>query len=274
MAKMGIVWDRTTAFVGERLGALAPITLATLVAPAVASSCLSVAFAMASPGTRMGVGVLAVLLSLVSFWGTLVVMALATGDESLAAAGRAAARRLPATLLVSLALGLAFVALAVPLGLILVARGYDVTAMAAGQGGSVVVDPQTSAMVALWMLVLVAVCLFAFARLVLVSAVVLRERVAFAAIRRSWALTRGHGWRIFGMLLLFLLIATIAQLAAQAVFGSVFALLLGNAPGLTAALVLTTIVTACVQGAAMLLLAAFQGKLYVALTTNDSVWPA
>ncbi len=274
MAKMGSVWDRATAFVGERLGALVPITLAAFVVPGVISTCLSVVVATATPGTRMALGVLAVLLSLASFWGSLAVIALATGEESAGAASRVAIRRMPATLLVSLVLVLAAVVLAAPMAVILAARGYDVAAIAAGQAGNVVIDAQTSGMVGLWALLLMVVFLFAFARLVLVSPVVLRERMAFAAIGRSWTLTRGHGWRIFGTLLLFIVIAGVAQMAAQTVFGSVFTLLLGNAPGLTAALLLTTIATASVQGVAMLLLAAFQAKLYVALTTADSVWRA
>lgn len=274
MAKMGIVWERTTAFAGERLGTLVPVALAAFVVPGVINTCLSAATATAGGGARLGAGLLVLLLSLVSFWGSLTVMALATGEGGIAAAGRLAARRLPAALAVSIALGLVAALVALPLPLILAMRGYDVMAMATGQAGNVLVDPQTSSIVALWALVLIVAFLVLFTRLLLVSPVVLREGVAFAAIRRSWALTRGHGWRIAGLLLLFALIGGIAQMAAQLVFGSVFALLFGTAPGLTTAMLLTTIVTASVQAVVMVLLAAFQGKLYGALTTADSVWPA
>ncbi|MET3711027.1 hypothetical protein ABIC65_001729 [Sphingomonas trueperi] len=274
MAKMSIVWDRTTAFVGAHLGTLVPLALAAFVAPGVINSCVSAAATTANPGVRLAVGTLVVLLSIVSFWGSLIVIALATGSGSLADAGRLAARRLPASLLVSIGIGIAAAVAMLPVPLILATRGYDLMAIAAGQGANIVVDPQTSSMVALWALVLVVAGLFLFTRLLLVSTVVLREGVLFRAIGRSWALTRGHGWRILGLLLLFLLLGGVAQLAAKAVFGSVFALLLGNAPGLTPAMLLTTIVAAIVQAVVMLLLAAFQGKLYVALTTTDSVWPA
>jgi len=274
MAKMSIVWDRTTAFVGEHLGTLVPLALAAFVAPGVINSGVSAAAATASPGVRGMVGALVVLLSIVSFWGSLTVIALATGAGGLADAGRLAARRLPASLLVSIGIGIAAAVAMLPVPLILATRGYDLMAIAAGQGANIVVDPQTSSMVALWVLVLVVAGLFLFTRLLLVSTVVLREGVLFRAIGRSWALTRGHGWRILGLLLLFTLIGGIAQLAARMVFGSVFALLFGNAPGLTTAMVLTTIVTAIVQAVVVVLLAAFQGRLYVALTTSDSVWPA
>jgi hypothetical protein len=274
MAKMSIVWDRTTAFVGEHLGALVPLALAAFVAPGVINNVVSVLSATASPGLRLALGAMVVLLSILSFWGSLTVIALATGSGSLADAGRLAARRLPAALLVSIGIGLAAAVAMLPVPLILAARGYDLMAIAAGQGSAMTIDPQTSSMVALWALVLFLAFFFLFTRLLLVSTVVLREGRLFGAIGRSWALTRGHGWRILGLLLLFLLIGGVAQLAAKAVFGSVFALLLGNAPGLTLAMLLTTIVAAIVQAAVVLLLAAFQGKLFVALTTSDSVWPA
>jgi hypothetical protein len=217
---------------------------------------------------------LVVLVAIVSFWGSLTVIALATGGGGLADAGRLAARRLPAALLVSIGIGLAAAVAMLPLPLILATRGYDVLAIAARQGATLVIDARTSSMVALWVLVLIVAFFFLFTRLLLVSTLVLREGMLFGAIGRSWALTRGHGWRIFGLLLLFTLIGAVAQLAANLVFGSVFALLFGNAPGLTTAMLLTTIVTASVQAVVMLLLAAFQGRLYVALTTTDSVWSA
>lgn len=274
MAKMGIVWDRTAALVGERLGTLLPIALAAFVVPGVAASCAQALSLTAGGGARWGLGVLVLLLSLPSIWGSLAIIALATGDEGLAGASRLALRRLPAALLVSILLGLAAALAVLPVAVILAAGGYDVAAIAAGQAGAVVVDPRTSGMVAIYVLLLVPVLLFAFTRLLLVSAVVLREGAQFGAIRGSWMLTRKHGWRIFGVLLLFGLIGGIAQLAAQAVFGSVFTLLAGGGQGVTLAFVLTTIATTCVQAVVMVLLAAFQGRLYAALTTADSVWRA
>ncbi|WP_333571173.1 hypothetical protein [Sphingomonas sp.] len=274
MAKMSIVWDRTAAFVGERLGTLLPVALAAFVLPGVAGSCVQVLAASSPSGARLGLGALSLLLSLPSVWGSLVVIGLATGVDRLGDAARLAMRRLPATILVSIILGLVAALTMLPIAVILAASGYDVAAIAAGQAGKVVVNPQASGMVALYFIVLVPVLLFAFTRLLLVTPVVLRESVLFGAVRRSWVLTRKHGWRIFGMLLLFGLIGGIAQLAAQAVFGTVFTLLAGGGQGLTTAFVLTTIATTCVQAIVMVLLAAFQGRLYAALTTADSVWRA
>ncbi|WP_010546033.1 hypothetical protein [Sphingomonas elodea] len=262
MAKLGTVWERATEFVGERIRMLAPLALAAFVVPNVVSAWCQAQSAVAAPGMQLVLFLPVLLLSIVSMGGSLAVIALATGEGTLGGATRLAVRRLPAALLVSILMGIAAAILGVPVLLILAARGYDVMVMATGQGANVVVDPQTSSIVALYALVVVILLCVAVSRLILASAVVLREGVALASLRRSWRLTAGHGWRIFGTLLLFVVIAGIAQLAARTVFGSVFALLFGAGEGMTAAFLLTALVTSCVQAVAMLLLAAFQGKLY------------
>lgn len=269
MAKLGTVWERAAEFAGERAGTLAPIVLAAFVLPNAASSCLGAVAPVVPPVARLALTGVILLLSVVSLWGSLAVMALATGAPGLAPAARLATQRMGPALLVSIVLGLVAVLLVAPLVGILAAKGYDVLAIAAAQAGNVVVDPQTSSMVALYVLVLIPVGLFLFTRLVLVSPVVLREPVSLGAIRRSWVLTRRHGWRIFGTLLLFVVIAGVAQLAARTVFGSVFTLLFGAGEGLTTGFVLTAIVTAGVQAVVMLLLAAFQAKLYAALSAES-----
>lgn len=271
MAKMGNVWDRTTAFAGERVGALAVLALAGFVVPGAIGTCLQVIAAATAPPGQLALMVPVLVLSLASIWGSLAVIELAIAERSAGEAARMALRRLLPALLVSVVLGLLGALLFVPLPLLLVARGYDLAAIAAGQAANALIDRQTSAIALLYMLVLVPVLLLAFTRLVLVSAVVLREGMLFGAVPRSWTLTRRHGWRIFGILLLFGVIGGIAQLAAQAVFGSVFALLFGTGPGLTGALIATAIVTASVQAAVMVLLAAFQGKLYAALAVDPMV---
>jgi hypothetical protein len=47
------------------------------------------------------------------------------------------------------------------------------------------------------------------------------------ALRRSWALTRGHYWRLLGTFLLLLLVATVAILALSSTLGIVLVLLAG-----------------------------------------------
>ena len=52
-------------------------------------------------------------------------------------------------------------------------------------------------------------------------------------LRRSWALTSGHWWRLFGFLLMFLLVALIALGAAGAIVGIVAGLVFGSIEAMT-----------------------------------------
>lgn len=276
MAKLGTVWERAAEFAGERIGALSPIALGAIALPTVLSSGLPVLALAGGPGMQVAAMALALLLSIVSMWGSLAVTAWAIDPESRAAAAGLARRRLLAVLLVSIGVGAVAALFFLPIPIFLGFRGYDVAQVFAGGTAQVAInarptiDPQSSGLIGLYMLVLFPLMATIFVRLVLLGPVVLREARLFGAVRRSWVLTRGHGWRLFGTLLLFFVIAGIAQLAAQTVFGSVFALLFGAGPAgtLTLALGLTLLVQAIVQTVIVVLLAAFQGKLYVALAAE------
>ncbi|PVX29602.1 hypothetical protein [Sphingomonas pokkalii] len=265
MAKMGAVWDRTAEFLGERAGLLVPLALVTLVAPAAISANLSAAAGQTGIVYSAAL-VLQLLLWLVSLWGTLVVTGLAVGAPGIRAAGVVARNRLVASLIVTLTLSILGGVLMIPIFLLLLFAGYDLTVLAR-MNGPAPIDPATGMRIAAYMILLGAVLIVLFVRMIVVNAVLLREGGLFGSIRRSWQLTRRHTFRILGVLILFVVVTGVCQLAAQSVFGSVFALLLGGArTGMSPALVLTTIVTAIVQAGFMVVFAAFQGTLYVALT--------
>ncbi|WP_294334737.1 hypothetical protein [uncultured Sphingomonas sp.] len=276
MAKLGTVWERAAEFAGERVGALSPIALGAIALPTLLSTSLPPLVLGAGPGIRILTMALAVLLSIVSMWGSLAVTAWAIDPESRAAAVALARRRLPAVLLVSIGVGAAAALLFLPIPILLGVRGYDLTQIFVGataQGtiaSRPTIDAQTGGLIGLYLLALTPLLSAVFVRLTLLGPVVLREGLLFGAVRRSWVLTRRHGWRVFGTLLLFFVIAGIAQLAAQTVFGSVFTLLFGAGPAgtLTLAIGLTLLVQAIVQTLIIVLLAAFQGKLYAALSAE------
>jgi hypothetical protein len=264
MVKMGTVWDRTAEFLGDNVGLLLPVALLAFFAPASIGTNLEAVMAGASSSVALALAAVQILLALVSLWGSLVVIAFATGAPRAEAAGHLARRRLLPAALVTLVLGVAMAALLVPVPIVLAMAGYDLT-----RGGPVAIEPGVRMLIALYALVLLAVVLWAGARLAVVSAVVLREATLLGAISRTWRLTRGHALRILGVLILFVVVAAVSRLAAATVFGSVFALVAGSdGDGFSLAGVLTSIVTAAVQAAFMVLMAAFQGKLYLALVAD------
>lgn len=261
MAKMGTVWDRTSEFLGDRLGAVLPVAVLGFFLPTVINQNLTELTRTAALGIRFGAMAVVLLLSVVSLWGTLTVVAMAVADDSAALAGARARARLPVVLLVSIVLGVATMLCLVPL---LLLAGVDSAALLAGH--ATVPTQQAAARAGLYFLVLLVVAMLLFPRLAVMSPVMLEERLGFGALRRSWHLTRRHGLRILGVFLLFAIVTTVAQWAAQIVFGSVFKLLLGEtASGLPLATILTSVVVAAVQSFFALLIAAFQGKLYRAL---------
>ena len=106
---------------------------------------------------------------------------------------------------------------------------------------------------ALFALVMVCLLLFIAVRMLATSPVAAAESVGpIDILRRSWALTRGHWWRLFGFLLSFLLVALAALTAAGLLAGLLSNLILGDPKPMTlAALVyamlvelVTTVVTA------------------------------
>lgn len=62
---------------------------------------------------------------------------------------------------------------------------------------------------------------FASIRLVLLNPVVIDTRLGVMdSLRHAWALTRGYFWRLFGFLVIVMLLSTIAGSAAQVILGS------------------------------------------------------
>ncbi|MHA6719920.1 hypothetical protein ACX40Y_10785 [Sphingomonas sp. RS6] len=265
--KMGTVWDRTAEFLGDNAGLLLPVALLAFFAPASIGTNLETVMAGASGGVRLALGIAQILLALVTLWGSLAVIALSTGASRAETAGHLARLRLLPATLVTLVLGVAMAVLAIPVPIFLAYSGVDLAQMSNGMPVSL--DRSVGITVAIYSLGVLAVLLWAAARLAVVNAVVLREGAMLGAIPRAWRLTRGYALRILGVLILFVVVAAVSRLAASTVFGSVFALVVGNdGDGLSLAGVLTSIVTAAVQAAFMVLMAAFQGKLYLALAAK------
>lgn len=84
--------------------------------------------------------------------------------------------------------------------------------------------------IALGFMLLILPGLYMIGRLGPLNAVIVAEthRNPIAAIRRCWALTRGQGWAIAGLILLIAIAATIAVGAAATLLGILFVLALGQ----------------------------------------------
>jgi hypothetical protein len=264
MVKMGNVWDRTAEFLSDNIAAILPIALIAFFIPASIAGNFDAASLGASPGVRLSLGMVQVAFAVLSVWGSLAITAMALDIAGTEGPARIALRRLPATLLVSIVLLLGLLLLATPIGVILALSGTDFAAMP--DPSAVKLDPSSAGAIGIYGVVLFFVLLWLFARLIVVTPVIVREGRMFGAIPQSWRLTRGSALRIVGVLILYVVVAWVAQLAAVTVFGTIFALIAGgDGEGISLAGVLTSIVAGAVQTGFSVLMPAFIAKLYLAL---------
>ncbi|WP_262408822.1 glycerophosphoryl diester phosphodiesterase membrane domain-containing protein [Sphingomonas sp. JC676] len=264
---MSTVWDRTAEFLSDNIGAIVPIALIAFFVPASIGGNFATVFLTATPGVVLALRLVQLAFAILSVWGSLVIVAMALEGASGEPAAVIARRRLLPALAVSVVLGIAMIALTLPVPFFLAASGYDLTAIARGE--VVDISPAVAGFVWIYFMVLSIAFIWIGARLIVTTPVVVREQRMLSAIPRSWQLTRGSTWRIIGVLILFVVVATVSALAANTVFGSIFALVAGGSEGgISLAGVLTSIVTGAVQTAFLVLLPAFTAKLYLALSAQ------
>lgn len=232
---IGKAWEETLVFIAREAALLFPVAMLFIALPGLVLQELTppelAAWSLAPkagtmprvpPGYAMGL-----MLSVVLMWfGSLALFALASRPGiSVAEALRLSLARLPvllgASLLAAGAGVLAILLLAIPLMLLVgPAAPLAVIVLVAGVVGT---------------------------RLILLNLVVVDgTEGATGSIRRAWKLTKGHFWRLLGLLVILTLLSAIAASAAQAVFG-VLAGLVGGASaaqfigGLAAAVASTVI---------------------------------
>ncbi|RYD59610.1 MAG: hypothetical protein EOP60_01965 [Sphingomonadales bacterium] len=261
---MGTVWDRTAEFLSDNIAAILPIALLAFFVPASIEGNFQAAMEGASPELILTLRIVQLAFGLLSLWGSLTITVMALDMAGIENAGRLAGKRLPAALLVAVVCIAAMFVLLLPIPAVLSANGIDMMAIA--QGRDFDLGTGLAGFVAIYLIVLAGLLLWVGARLVVTTPVIVREGRWLSALTQSWKLTRGVAWRVIGVMLLFVLISWVSILAANTVFGSVFALIAGgDSAGVSLAGVLTSIVVAAVQTGFTVLIPAFTAKLYLAL---------
>lgn len=271
MVRMGTVWDRTVEVLNGRTGMIFSIALLGLVIPAFVRDVAVVYSVIASPMFAFAIASPILSLAALPFtlWAQLAITAIATepGVTRQDAARQGRARLLPA-LGLTLLLGLVASIAMLPPIVALIWSGFDF-ASALSEGSASRVSPPsigTVVFIVLYVLLYAALAIWLFARLIVLYPVILNERLGIGAISRAFTLTRELTWRIIGVLLLFGIVAMIATAAAQAVTGTIFTLILGEAGGLV-----TSAVVTFVSAAFTVLATVFTAQLYVATREKHAV---
>jgi hypothetical protein len=259
MVTISNVWDRTTELLGDNLSAVAPVALVGLFVPYAISTAIT-PLAAGDSGTRIVVNLCALLLGIWIMGGGLAITALAlrAPDERGSAVRTALGRLLP-MLGIAILLAIAAALLLLPGFVMLGLGGLDFrTGTAQAPNGA------WMAFGALYFLLFVIFLCWASGRLLALNATVIAERRGIGAIGRTFALTRGMGGRLFGVMLLYVIVSSVAQLATRTVFGSIFALIFGSDRGISVASVLTAILVAMVGTIFFVLASIFGAQLYLA----------
>jgi hypothetical protein len=268
MVKMGQVWDQTLEFLNEHLGRVMPFAIVAFVLPSTLTSALS-----SAQGNTLVIGYgLAALISIAAWllqtWGQLAITVLVLGLAGTAGAGRTALRRLPPAIAVMIVLLLGAFALSLPAVLMLRAGGMTLSNLTPG-AMMPQIPASISLAVGLYGVLYLLVLLFFTARVLSVLfPIVVAERHGVRAIGEGFRLTRGHTWRLIGVVLLYAIVTFVATRAAQLVFGSVLRLVSDGQGPLSLANVITALAVATVASAFSVIATVFCAKLYQALTAR------
>jgi hypothetical protein len=264
MVQMGTVWDRTTAAASTLLGAIMPIAIVLVFLPI--SVQLSLRPLLEKSVAVEKFGVLAICWA-IELLGTLAIIVLSLGATNRTSeALRTALRRWPVVIGVMLALIVVAGLAAVPMWVAMRMSGMDMAAIEAGHATPPsAITPGIALFLLLYMLVYLVVLLWATARLLVIEPVILAERHGLGAIKRAFTLTHGLTWRIVGVILLYGIVASIAALAAETVFGSILRLIAPDDGDIGIATVITAVIVAAISAAFKVLAAIFVAQLYLAV---------
>jgi hypothetical protein len=200
--------------------------------------------------------------SLLAIVGQLAVIRLAIGSNvSVGEAIGHAARRMPIYFLAAILIALALFLTLIPFVAILYAAGIPLDSEAA-----------QSPLAVILLLAFVALAIFVGVRMLMSSPVASEEAIGpVAIIRRSWELTSGRFWRLFGFLLMFLIGAAVTMIAVNAAFTLLAVLLFGPVEPMSASALVVAIAEAVVNAAVTVLLAVMLARIYLQLAGRGSL---
>ncbi len=203
--------------------------------------------------------------SLLALIGQLAVIRLTVGSAvSVGEAIGHAARRMPIYFISGLIIALVCVLLVIPFALVAFAAGAPL-----GSSNEQAIL-QSPAVMILSIFYLALVC-FVGVRMLLASPVASEENVGpIGIIQRSWELTAGHWWRLFGFLMLFVIGAGIAMAAIGWGVALVAVLLFGPIAPMSLSALVLAIVNSVVNAAITVLLAVILARIYVQLAGPGS----
>lgn len=249
-------WDETLEIFRRDGGLLVSVALALIVLPAIVVGIV----APPEPGaTASGAAqLLRLAAGLIAVVGQLALIRLALGPSTTVGdAISHGARRFPSALGAILILILIMAVIIIPvMGVVAVLAGVDPATM----------ETRPTPQVGLLILIMCLVALVISVRFTLISSVASAEAIGpLAIVKRSWNLTRGHFWRVLGLVAL-LLIAAVVLLMTAGLLGGLFARIVSSdiQPFSLAALIVS-LIAGVAQGAFSVLASVMLARVYAEL---------
>jgi len=255
-------WDRTKARFAADGGLLLTVALALIALP---SAIGEFAFPQTKPlggAGSAGEMVAMILVLIIGIVGQLALVKLTLGPAlSVGEAIAHGARRAPAFLGSAVILLLAIFILAIPFGMLLSAMGVTMTEGAVPSDGRI----------ALVMLAFLALIVFLGTRLLLSAPVASMEKIgSFAILKRSWQLTSGHFWRLFGFIWLFIIGALVVILAVATIVNLIVIQLFGSIEPLSVAALIAALAVSLVTAAITAMFVVMVSEIYAELAGRGS----
>jgi hypothetical protein len=249
-------WEETKAVLAHDGRLIGAVALALIALPTAVTGLIDPNGAGGGSGP-VWIDVAVLIVSLAALAGQLALIRLALGP-SITVGGAIAhgLRRMPTYLLSAILMVCALMALAIPFGAALVALGVPLDSK------TLPMTPGVTLVVTLF----IAVVFFIAVRMLMTAPVASAEAAGpVAIIRRSWTLTAGHWWKLFGFLILFFVGAVVAVLALSAVAGVIAGLLFGGMEPMSAGALLVALVQAVANAAMTGLFAVMLARIYAQL---------
>ena len=248
MAKLSIskAWDETREVLRRDGKLLTTVALALIVLPGVVQNVVA---PPTSPGELPEPGlwlVIALIAFLIGIVGQLAVIRLATGPQT--TVGEAishGARRMP------IYLGAMLLIFGVPL---LVMFGLARSIQGSNPSGGAAIS----------FLLLFVLFIYLIVRFCLASAVASSEQVGpIGVLQRSWALSRGNWWRLFGFIVLFVIAVLLLMVATGALIGILVSLFFGTPEPMSVGALIIALATQAVVAAVTVVFMVMIARLYL-----------
>ena len=258
MSKLSIsrAWDETREVLGRDGRLLSTVAIALLALPSTVQNLVTPATTpgeLPPPGSWLIVLLITVLIGIV---GQLAIARLALGSQISVgeAISHGAKRLLPY-----------FLAIVLWVGPIAVLLYYAAQQMR---------PPTPSAGMAVLFLVMLFLLVFLAVRLIIAVAVASAEPLGpMGILQRSWQLTSGNWWRLFGFLVLFMIAVLSVMIAVGAIIGILAGIVLGPAEPMSVSALVIALVTQLAVAAVTVVFLVMLTRIYLQLAARNVTVP-